>query len=108
MSGPRLSICYALPGQDLIPGSSRTRHVLSLARALARSAQVTVVFVRVLGDVEEGLAAAAAVGDDRVQRMSGQAVHPEAFTHGTSEQRTSWFRRGFVSGRPEDCDTFNS
>jgi len=60
------------------------------------------------GDVEEGLAAAAAVGDDRVQRMSGQAVHPEAFTHGTSEQRTSWFRRGFVSGRPEDCDTFNS
>jgi uncharacterized protein len=60
------------------------------------------------GDVEEGLAAAAAVGDDRVQRMSGQAVHPEAFTHGTSEQRTSWFRRGFESGRPEDCDTFNS
>ena len=60
------------------------------------------------GDVEEGLAAAAAVGDDRIQRMSGQAVHPEAFTHGTSEQRTSWFRRGFVSGRPEDCDTFNS
>ena len=60
------------------------------------------------GDVEEGLAAAAAVGDDRIQRMSGQVVHPEAFTHGTSEQRTSWFRRGFVSGRPEDCDTFNS
>jgi predicted metalloprotease len=60
------------------------------------------------GDVEEGLAAAAAVGDDRIQRRSGQAVHPEAFTHGTSEQRTSWFRRGFQSGRPEDCDTFNS
>jgi predicted metalloprotease len=60
------------------------------------------------GDVDEGLAAAAAVGDDRIQRMSGQAVHPEAFTHGSSEQRTSWFRRGFVSGRPEDCDTFNS
>ena len=60
------------------------------------------------GDVEEGLAAAAAVGDDRIQRMSGQGVHPEAFTHGSSEQRTSWFRRGFQSGRPEDCDTFNS
>jgi predicted metalloprotease len=60
------------------------------------------------GDLQEGLAAAAAVGDDRVQRMSGQAVHPEAFTHGTSEQRTHWFRRGFDSGRPEDCDTFNS
>jgi predicted metalloprotease len=60
------------------------------------------------GDVDEGLAAAAAVGDDRIQRMSGQAVHPEAFTHGSSEQRTSWFRRGFESGRPEDCDAFNS
>jgi predicted metalloprotease len=58
------------------------------------------------GDVEEGLAAAAAVGDDRIQRMSGEAVHPEAFTHGSSEQRSSWFRRGFQSGRPEDCDTF--
>jgi predicted metalloprotease len=58
------------------------------------------------GDVEEGLAAAAAVGDDRIQRMSGQGVHPEAFTHGTSEQRSSWFRRGLESGRPEDCDTF--
>jgi len=60
------------------------------------------------GDVEEGLGAAAAVGDDRIQRMSGQTVHPEAFTHGSSEQRTSWFRRGFESGRPEDCDTFKS
>ena len=58
------------------------------------------------GDVDEGLAAAAAVGDDRVQRMSGQAVHPEAFTHGSSAQRTDWFRRGFESGRPESCDTF--
>jgi predicted metalloprotease len=60
------------------------------------------------GDVEEGLGAAAAVGDDRIQRMSGQGVHPEAFTHGTSEQRTSWFRKGFESGRPEACDTFQS
>lgn len=58
------------------------------------------------GDVEEGLGAAAAVGDDRIQRMSGQGVHPEGFTHGTSEQRASWFRRGFESGRPENCDTF--
>jgi glycosyltransferase involved in cell wall biosynthesis len=49
----RLSICYALPGQDLIPGSSRTRHVISVARTLSRSAQVTVVVLRVLGDVGE-------------------------------------------------------
>lgn len=53
MPDRRLSICYALPGQDLIPGSSRTRHVLGVARALARTAQVTVVFLRVLGDVGE-------------------------------------------------------
>ena len=60
------------------------------------------------GDVEEGLQAAAAVGDDRIQKMSGQSVSPEAFTHGSSEERSSWFRRGFDSGRPEDCDTFKS
>lgn len=58
------------------------------------------------GDVEEGLAAAAAVGDDRLQRMSGTRVTPEAFTHGTSAQRMEWFRRGLTSGDPSVCDTF--
>ncbi len=60
------------------------------------------------GDVEEGLNAAAAVGDDRIQAASGEGVHPESFTHGTAAQRMSWFKRGFQSGRPEDCDTFGS
>ncbi|HEV8336571.1 MAG TPA: neutral zinc metallopeptidase [Candidatus Polarisedimenticolia bacterium] len=58
------------------------------------------------GDVEEGLNAAAAIGDDRLQRLGGGRVNPDAFTHGSSRQRVSWFRRGFESGRPESCDTF--
>lgn len=58
------------------------------------------------GDVEEGLNAAAAVGDDRIQAASGEGVHPESFTHGSAAQRSTWFKRGFQSGRPEDCDTF--
>jgi predicted metalloprotease len=60
------------------------------------------------GDVEEGLGAAAAVGDDRLQRMGSGQVVPESFTHGSSEQRQQWFRRGLESGRPDDCDTFAS
>ncbi|HYH07938.1 MAG TPA: neutral zinc metallopeptidase [Thermoanaerobaculia bacterium] len=58
------------------------------------------------GDVEEGLDAAAAVGDDRIQEMSGRAVNPESFSHGSSAQRMEWFQRGFQSGNIRDCDTF--
>jgi predicted metalloprotease len=56
-------------------------------------------------DVEEGLAAAAAIGDDR---LTGGRVAPDRFTHGTSAQRVEWFRRGLQSGRMESCDTFNA
>ena len=60
------------------------------------------------GDVEEALAAAAAIGDDRLQKQAQGRVVPESFTHGTSEQRMRWFRRGFDSGRPADCDAFSA
>jgi len=58
------------------------------------------------GDVEEGLGAAAAIGDDRLQRTSGRAVHPESFTHGSSTQRQDWLRTGLETGSLEACDTF--
>ncbi len=57
-------------------------------------------------DVEGALKAAAAVGDDHLQRMSGRAVSPENFTHGSSAQRTMWFKRGLESGSPGACNTF--
>ncbi len=58
------------------------------------------------GDLEEALTAAAAIGDDKLQREGSGRVRPETFTHGTSEQRARWWRRGFESGKMEDCDTF--
>jgi predicted metalloprotease len=60
------------------------------------------------GDVEQGLAAAAAIGDDTLQRRSGGAVQPESWTHGSAQMRGRWLRRGLDSGKLEDCDTFNA
>jgi predicted metalloprotease len=58
------------------------------------------------GDIEEGLAAASAIGDDRLQSQARGYVSPESFTHGTSEQRVRWFKRGLKTGKVASCDTF--
>jgi uncharacterized protein len=68
--------------------ADRTRHILEA------------------GDVEEALNAAAAIGDDRLQRQAQGRVAPETFTHGTGKQRVQWFTRGIESGDLRRCDTF--
>lgn len=60
------------------------------------------------GDVEEALAATSAVGDDRMQRRATGTVSPDSFTHGTSAQRSHWFRRGLDAGNMQACDTFGA
>jgi predicted metalloprotease len=60
------------------------------------------------GDLEEGLRAASAIGDDRIQRRTQGTVVPESFTHGSSEQRVRWFRRGLEAGSLDACDSFGA
>ena len=60
------------------------------------------------GDIEEGLNAASAIGDDRIQKRTRGYVVPDSFTHGSSAQRVSWFKRGFEQGNVQACNTFNA
>jgi predicted metalloprotease len=58
------------------------------------------------GDIDEALTAATAIGDDTLQKQGQGYVVPDSFTHGTSEQRARWFKRGYEQGKVEACDTF--
>ena len=60
------------------------------------------------GDIEEGLTAASAIGDDTLQKQSQGYVRPDSFTHGSAAQRVKWFKVGFASGKIESCDTFTA
>jgi predicted metalloprotease len=60
------------------------------------------------GDIDEALGAASAIGDDRIQRQTTGYVVPDSFTHGSSEQRVRWFKRGLDTGQTQACDTFNA
>ena len=60
------------------------------------------------GDIEEGLNAASAIGDDKLQKQATGRVRPESFTHGSSEQRVRWFKRGYEQGTMDGCDTFGA
>jgi len=60
------------------------------------------------GDLEEALGAASAIGDDRIMKQTRGTIVPDAFTHGTSEQRVRWFKRGFETGNLNQCDTFKA
>jgi predicted metalloprotease len=76
-----------------------------LAGVWANSANARGVLER--GDLEEGLGAASAIGDDRIQSSTTGRIDPESWTHGSAEQRVRWLRRGFQAGNPDACDTFS-
>jgi predicted metalloprotease len=77
-----------------------------LAGVWARSAQNRGVLEP--GDIDSAMKAAAAIGDDRLQRQATGTVQPETWTHGSSEERVHWFSRGFQTGDPSACDTFHA
>lgn len=60
------------------------------------------------GDIEEGLNAASAIGDDRLQKQSRGYIAPDSFTHGSSEQRVRWFKKGLTTGDVNSCNTFEA
>jgi predicted metalloprotease len=100
--------------QELVRDGAAPQNLVSIAQELQADCLAGVwahsTYERGLlerGDLDEALRAAAAVGDDRIQREISGRVNPETWTHGSSEQRREWLARGFVDGRPSSCDTFS-
>ena len=94
--------------QDFVAGIERPRKVMTMLKAGEPVDQFIDQLLPFLepGDIEEALGAANAIGDDNLQRQTQGRVVPDAFTHGTGEQRVRWFRRGFETGDFEQGDTF--
>ena len=99
--------------QDQAQGDPSRRNDLSVRQELQADCMAGVwVHSQVAdlepGDIEEALSAATAVGDDRIQQSTTGRIDPESWTHGSAEQRSTWFQRGYQSGQVSDCDTFAS
>jgi nicotinate-nucleotide pyrophosphorylase (carboxylating) len=91
-----------------IAACGSVRAAVEAARAKAPHPLRIEVEVTNLGELDEALTAASAIGDDRLQKQAGAQVKPESFTHGTSAQRVRWFRRGLEAGQFEACDTYGA